>query len=251
MIIKKPANILLADDSLFCRAKLSDILLDGGHQVTFAFDGAGVIDEVGRSSADGIDMLLLDLQMPHVGGFRVLEWMKENGYVGKFPIVCIMSARESRETSKRLAKDYGVGEILSKEFTHKEVMAVVNKHLYPSKDSSRREYRMPVNLSTEFKSGLCKHGGAILNISQTGLFLQTKLKLLAGTLISLEFTLPDSIKGEDVIVNARGEVMWSALPSDSENRFVGAGIRFKGMSVSDKRRIDGYLAVVELRVAAT
>lgn len=242
MITKDPGNILLADDSFFFRAKLSDILLEAGHRVTFAFDGSGTIDEMQRGEGKGVDMLLLDLQMPHVGGFRVLEWMKENGYTGKFPIVCVTSPNEPKEILSRLNRDYGVGGILSKKFTPAEVVDMVNKHLYPSKESCRSEYRRPVNLSAEFKAGLCKHGGAILNISTNGVFLHTKLKLLAGTLINLEFALPDSMKGKEVIVNARGEVMWSTLPADSENRFVGAGIRFKGLRVSDKMRIDEYLA---------
>lgn len=241
MIMKNSKRILLAGDSVFCRAKLSDILLDAGHEVIFAFDGSGVIDEIEKSGDNGVDMLLLDIQMPHVNGFRVLEWIKENEYIGKFPIACMSSAYEPKEILSRLTRDYGVGEILSKKFTPAEIMTVVNKHMYPSKESYRGEYRTPVNLSAEFKAGLCKHGGAILNINSTGLFLQTKLKLLAGTLISLEFTLPDS-KGEDeIIVNARGEVMWSTLPSDSENRFVGAGIRFKGMRGVDRERIGEYV----------
>ncbi len=41
MITKDSKNILLADDSLFFRTKLSDILVEAGHKVRFSKDEQG------------------------------------------------------------------------------------------------------------------------------------------------------------------------------------------------------------------
>jgi CheY-like chemotaxis protein len=51
MITKTPKDSLLADDSEFFRTKLSDILIEAGHKVTFASDGREVINKVHSSSS--------------------------------------------------------------------------------------------------------------------------------------------------------------------------------------------------------
>ena len=84
MIVRTSKNILLADDSVFFRTKLSAILTEAGHRVRFASDGREVIKEI-QIDSKGIDLLVLDLQMPEVDGFGVLEWINNNGFKGKFP----------------------------------------------------------------------------------------------------------------------------------------------------------------------
>jgi CheY-like chemotaxis protein len=46
MITENSKNILLADDSVFFRTKLSDILIEAGHKISFASDGREVINKV-------------------------------------------------------------------------------------------------------------------------------------------------------------------------------------------------------------
>ena len=67
MITTDSKNILLADDSVFFRTKLSAILIEAGHMVRSAGDGLEVIAELKRS-AERTDILILDLQMPDIDG---------------------------------------------------------------------------------------------------------------------------------------------------------------------------------------
>ena len=48
MITKNSKNILIADDSVFFRTKLSDILVEAGHKVRFAKDGRALGEDVAR-----------------------------------------------------------------------------------------------------------------------------------------------------------------------------------------------------------
>ncbi len=70
MITKNSKNIMVADDSLFFRTKLSDILVEAGHRVRFAKDGREVISEL-KIDPGGVDLLMLDLQLPEIDGFGV------------------------------------------------------------------------------------------------------------------------------------------------------------------------------------
>jgi CheY-like chemotaxis protein len=94
MSTEESKNILVADDSIFFRTKLSDILIVAGHKVKFANNGQEAIDEV-KVNADHIDLLILDLQMPEVDGFGVMEWIQNSGHGGKFPILVMTGAFEA------------------------------------------------------------------------------------------------------------------------------------------------------------
>ena len=61
-----------------------DLLTEAGHEVKCVSDGRGVIEEL-QGNSDGFALLLLDLQMPYIDGYEVLEWMRDNSLAGRFP----------------------------------------------------------------------------------------------------------------------------------------------------------------------
>ena len=63
---------------------------------------------------DNIAVMLLDIIMPVVDGFGVLEYMKEEGYIDKFPVV-IVTDDSSEETSVK-AFEYNVADMVIKPF---------------------------------------------------------------------------------------------------------------------------------------
>src|SRR4030067_39018 len=101
MITKNSKNILIADDSVFFRTKLSDILVEAGHKVRFAKDGREVRREM-KIDASGIYPLMLDVQMPDIDGFGVLQWIAEAGLRGAFPVLVITGVYEPGEIMDRL-----------------------------------------------------------------------------------------------------------------------------------------------------
>ena len=112
MIVKTSKNILLADDSVFFRTKLSAILTEAGHRVRFASDGREVIKEI-QIDSKGVDLLVLDLQMPEVDGFGVLEWINNNGFKGKFPVLAVTGVYDVSEIFGKL-KDMGANGLMTK-----------------------------------------------------------------------------------------------------------------------------------------
>src|SRR3972149_3951223 len=99
MITKDSKRILVADDSIFFRTKLSDILVEAGHKVKFAKDGRELIKEI-SIDAGGVDLLMLDLQMPDIDGFGVLNWLSENGLKGRFPVLVITGGSSPRRSPR-------------------------------------------------------------------------------------------------------------------------------------------------------
>ncbi|MBI5560010.1 MAG: response regulator [Deltaproteobacteria bacterium] len=227
MITNDSKTILLADDSVFFRTKLSAILSEAGHRVRFASDGRDVIREI-QIDPRGIDLLVLDLQMPNVDGFGVLEWMRDNGCGGNMPVLVITGIYEPGDVVARL-KGLGAKGLLSKGFSPEQVVYRVNTLLFPEKKLDRKEDRVPVSVPVDFMVGEKTYTGFLLNISIGGVFLHTRVELLPGTLMSLKF----SLRGIERVINARGIVRWVTPPSAANNLFRGAGVKFNEISAED------------------
>ncbi len=231
MITRDSRRILIADDSLFFRTKLSDILIEAGHKVRTVSDGRGVINEI-KINSSGIDLLVLDLQMPDIDGFGVLQWISGNGHTGKFPILAVTGVYEPVEVMERL-KNMGASGLVTKGFTPEQIIFRVNRLLFPDKaqtDGRDLTDRVPISVPVDFTVGDLTRTGFLLNISETGTFLHTKAELLPGTLVGLKFSLP----GTNRIVAAKGIVRWTTKGMATKTLFGGAGVMFSTISPEDK-----------------
>jgi CheY-like chemotaxis protein len=72
---RMPATILLADDSTIERQALGHYLRRHGYEVEECEDGRSVISHL---QSNEVDLLLLDLQMPNVDGFEVLNYLQKH-----------------------------------------------------------------------------------------------------------------------------------------------------------------------------
>ncbi len=242
MITDKPRNILVADDSLFFRTKLSFILTEGGHNVKCASDGAGIKKQIAEDP-NNIDALVLDLQMPDIDGFGVLEWMKENAYGGLFPVLVVTGEYKPGEVLGRL-KSLGVKGFITKDFTPEQIIHCLNRMLIPKEADSRTEPRLPISIPVYFtpedKGTSVDEGnvGTILNVSAMGVFLQTGLELSPGSTLKLKFMLPDSKR----LFLIAGSVTWTTPLNKSSTLFDGAGIKFTSILDEDKEAIRLFVA---------
>ncbi|MDF1527345.1 MAG: response regulator [bacterium] len=103
--------ILMADDTAFFRALMSDLLTKQGFKVKTAGDGREALN-IFLASPKSFMLLLLDLQMPKLSGFGVLEELKGlEGYVP--PIIVMTGVHDSHEDIK-IVRDMGASGFLDK-----------------------------------------------------------------------------------------------------------------------------------------
>ena len=120
-------TILVVDDSNIIRNFVKRIF-EGKYNVGVAKDGEQAIRILeANKDNDFIEVVLLDLNMPKVDGFAVLEYMRENELFEKMP-VSIISGDSSKETIDR-AFTYDIVDMLNKPFNEKSVKAVIDKTL--------------------------------------------------------------------------------------------------------------------------
>lgn len=115
--------ILVADDSSIIRNFINDIF-NGKYDVLMASNGREVINIV-SSNKNQIAALLLDLNMPDMNGFEVLEYFKENNLFSEIPVSIISGVNDKDSINK--AFEYPVVDMLNKPFTKDNVKLVVEK----------------------------------------------------------------------------------------------------------------------------
>jgi putative two-component system response regulator len=111
-------RILVADDDPTVGAALEHILKHEGYHVTRARDGRGALAAVANAPPD---LILLDLNMPKVGGFEVCQRVKGDPATSLLPIVIITA--ESESDARMQAWDVGADDFLTKPFQVVEVLA--------------------------------------------------------------------------------------------------------------------------------
>jgi len=120
-------TILVVDDSNIICNFVKRIFSDK-YNVGMASDGEEAIKIIkANQNNDFIETILLDLNMPKVDGFAVLEFMKSNNLFKKIP-VSIISGDSSKETIDR-AFTYDIVDMLEKPFNEQSVKMVIEKTL--------------------------------------------------------------------------------------------------------------------------
>lgn len=121
-------TILVADDSNIIRNFVKRIFSDK-YNVGAAQDGGEALKIIKSNlNNEEIVAVLLDLNMPRVDGFAVLDFMNDNQLFNKMP-VSIISGDSSKDTIAK-AFGYQIVDMLAKPFTETDIKHVVEKTIY-------------------------------------------------------------------------------------------------------------------------
>ena len=107
----KRQRILIVDDAKFNRDILKEILGETYNYLE-AENGNQAIQIMGENP--GIDLMLLDINMPQRDGFEVLKWMKQSLCIEETPVIMI-SSEESVDTMRK-AYEMGITDYITRPF---------------------------------------------------------------------------------------------------------------------------------------
>jgi sigma-B regulation protein RsbU (phosphoserine phosphatase) len=102
----RQAHLLVVDDNELNRDMLSRRLRKEGHRVDVAEDGKRALEMV---RGEGFDLVLLDIMMPEMDGFQVLEALKGDSALNRIPVVMISASEETASVVRCIelgAEDY-------------------------------------------------------------------------------------------------------------------------------------------------
>ena len=115
--------ILVVEDEPFFARMCVRTLERPGREVRVAADGKAALEEIERSPPD---ILLLDLLLPHVDGFSIMEKLRT--MERNFPIVILSNL--GREANDEICADLGVcAYYMKSETSLEELEKIVERHL--------------------------------------------------------------------------------------------------------------------------
>lgn len=118
-------KILFIEDEKILRELLRDKLTAEGYSVGTAIDGEEGLEVMRRMNPD---LVLLDVIMPKMGGFEVLEEMSKDDQLKSIPVIIISNSGQPVELAQ--ARKLGVKDWLVKtEFDPQEVIDKVKKQI--------------------------------------------------------------------------------------------------------------------------
>jgi PAS domain S-box-containing protein len=133
---EQQSRILIVDDSATNLRLLSDILTESGYNVSQAQDGAAALRFVQSQLPD---LILLDVVMPNLDGFKVCQFLKNHVKTRAIPVVFMTSLVETSD--KIRAFRMGAADYITKPFQAEEVLARVETLLSLHSMSKKLEAR--------------------------------------------------------------------------------------------------------------
>jgi CheY-like chemotaxis protein len=119
----KQKHVLVAEDEAFLLSMIRSLLTNHGVRVSTARDGQEAIDSIDK---DPPDLLLLDLLMPYVDGYAVLQHRKTKKL--KFPVVVCTNLSDKKNIIK--CNDFDVNEFLIKsDMDDDQIWNIAEKYL--------------------------------------------------------------------------------------------------------------------------
>lgn len=120
------AKILVVDDDATLRETTARLLEGDGHMCTVARDGTSAL---GLAESEGFDLVVLDVMMPDIDGFSVLESLRSGGRC----VPVLMLTARSDIADKRTGFNLGADDYLTKPFLADELMLRVEALLRRSR----------------------------------------------------------------------------------------------------------------------
>lgn len=113
-------TILLVDDEPDI-VDLLKLFLEKEFDVLEAHDGQAAVELFSRHS---VDLAVIDIMMPHLDGFQLLQWIRRHS---KLPVI-VVSAK-NQETDKIAGLGLGADDFITKPFSPLEVVARIQAQL--------------------------------------------------------------------------------------------------------------------------
>jgi two-component system, cell cycle response regulator DivK len=122
--MNSPKRVLLVEDFEDSRTGLKKLLEIEGYEVIEAIDGAQAI-EVAHSSRP--DIILMDLSLPVVDGFKAAMKIKEDEMTSRVPIIAL-SAHELEDV-QTMVRSAGCVDLVTKPVDFTVLLAQIEKYL--------------------------------------------------------------------------------------------------------------------------
>jgi len=220
-------TVLVADDTAFVRDRFKAAIEGAGHRAVTVKSAAELLARV-RTELPELDLLVLDLRLPHASGLDMVRSIREMDE-GRVPILVFSGTVGGADEVRELAA-LGVAGYVSEYSAVQHILPTLAPHLFPGTFNRRASLRVPLEISIAYRVGNTIAAVLALNLSRVGIAIRTTTPLECDACARVRFRLPGSNK--DIEADAR--VRWS-------DTHVGMGLGFEHIDPADQAAIEEFV----------
>lgn len=196
-------HILVVDDEKEIADLIEVYLIGDGYTVHKYYNGA---DALAGLSTESIDLALLDVMLPDVDGFRILQKIREHHY---FPVIMLTAKVEDMD--KIMGLTLGADDYITKPFNPLEVVARVKTQLRRYKNYNQAQTPVPAfhdirGLVISKDTHTCTLYGQTVSLTPLEFSILWYLCEHKGRVVSSE-ELFEQVWGEKYLSNSNNTVM--------------------------------------------
>jgi len=117
-------RVIVADDTAFFRMMLTELLTEAGYEVITAVDGEDALIKI-KHELPALDLVLLDMLMPKLDGFQVIEELKKGVMANNLPILALSGVFKS-DADRDHMKKLGIVGYIDKDTPPDQILERVN-----------------------------------------------------------------------------------------------------------------------------
>lgn len=130
MLINAKKKILVVEDEADVASALSMLLEDRGYDIILAKDGPAALE---KARSEKPDLILLDIMLPKIDGFKVARMLKFDENFRHIPI--IMLTAKIQEKDKRTGMETGADAYVTKPFDNSVLLQRISEILVEAKQN--------------------------------------------------------------------------------------------------------------------
>jgi uncharacterized protein (TIGR02266 family) len=220
-------TVLIADDTAFVRDRFATALLGAGHKALTVKSAAELLARV-RADLSTIDLLVLDLRLPHAGGVELVRAVRKIDE-GRIPILVFSGTIGNADEVRDLAA-LGVAGYVNEYSAVQHILPSLAPHLFPDNFNRRGSPRVVLGIPVAYRFGNTIAAALTLNLSKGGVAIRTMSPLQQNAKVRVRFRLP----GSKLDIEAESRVAWS-------DRRVGMGLQFEKVASAEQQAVDEFV----------
>jgi len=219
-------TVVIADDTAFVRDRFRTALENAGHKALAVTSAAELLARV-RSEAGQVDLIVLDLRLPHAPGVDLVRSIRK---LDERVAILIFSGTIANADEVRELAALGVAGYVNEYSAVQHILPSLAPHLFPDNFNRRSSPRVVLGIPIQYRFGNTIAAALTLNLSHGGIAIRTTSPLDAGAKIKVRFRMPGSKRD----IDAEGHIAWS-------DRRVGMGIQFEAVDPANQTIIDNFV----------
>ena len=220
-------TVVVADDTAFVRDRFRTAIENAGHRAVSVKTAAELLARV-RSDLTQIDLIVLDLRLPHDPGVALVRSIRELDD-GRLPLLIFSGTIASANEVRELAA-LGVAGYVNEYSAAQHILPAIAPHLFPDNFNRRASPRVVLGIPVQYRYGNTIAAALTLNLSHGGIAIRTTSPLDSGSKLKVRFRMPVSKRD----IDAEGHVAWS-------DRRVGMGVQFDKVDAANQAVIDTFV----------